>query len=297
MPKVLINQYKRQDVFRCNHRAHFRFEKSVSVYHVLKEKNCFPEGCIWFLWKCKLLNKGQSCPKGYQHVGRDCFSCKNYFEEKIIYQPEILLNPEEDKKFQRDLEEYEEWLERTRGKWVEFSGKINSVKPHFRKIRYGRKEILEFPGFLICFKEGYLDRVFFKDHIFATISRKTQQNLKFAKGDEVEFQARLRTDKGRIVLEKIRYVEFVDKKKEASWSLSEALVAKNIGTEFDCQPDKCMMCENRSLLDVVEKMGNNASLKRHLFCLVGMDDPDTCVYHLAQKMKESGSSPIQWKEF
>lgn len=283
---MLINQYKRQDVFRCSHKAHFHFEKNVSVHHVLKEKKCFPEGCIWFLWKCKLLNKGQSCPKRYQHVGRDCFSCKNYFEEKILYQPEIVLNPEEYKKFQTDLEEYEEWLENTLGKWVEFSGKVHTVKPHFRKIKYGSKEILDFPGFLISFREGYLDRVFFKDNIFVTVSRKTQQNLKFAKGDEVEFKARLRTDKGRIVLERIKYVEFLHKEEAVPGSLSQALVAKNTGTEFDCQPEKCMMCENGSLMDVVEKTVDNSSIKRHLFCLVGMDDPEACVYHLVKKIKE-----------
>jgi len=134
-------------------------------------------------------------------VGRDCFSCKNYFEEKIMYQPEIILDEEGYKKFESDLEEFEEWLEGTTGKWVEFSGTVNSVKPHFRKKRFGRKEILEFPGFLLSFKEGYLDRVFFKDHIYVTISRRTQQNIKFARGDEVEFKARLRTDRGRIVMD------------------------------------------------------------------------------------------------
>ena len=286
MQKVLINQHKRQDVFRCSHKAHFRFENNVSVHHVLKEKRCFPEGCIYFLWKCQLLNKGKSCPKGYQHVGRDCFSCKNYFDEKIIYQPEIILNPEEYKKFERDLEEFEEWLEGTVGKWVEFSGKVNSVKPHFRKIRYGTKETLSFPGFLISFKEGYLDRVFFKDHIFVTLSRRTQQNLKFARGDEVEFQARLRTDRGRIVLERIRYVEFPHKEKALSWSLSQALVAKNTGKEFDCQPEKCMLCENGCLLDVVEKTDKSSPIRRHLFCLIGVENPEECVYHLVKQIEK-----------
>jgi hypothetical protein len=283
MPKVLINQYKRQDVFRCSHQAHFRFEKNVSVYHVLKEKKCFPEGCIYFLWKCTLLNKGKSCPKGYRHVGRDCFSCKNYFDEKIIYRPEIILDEKGYKKFERELEEFEEWLEATVGKWVEFSGTVNSVKPHFRKIKFGSKEALNFPGFLISFKEGYLDRVFFKDHIFVTISKKTQQNLKFARGDEVEFKAWLRTDRGRIVLERIRYVEFLHKEEAISWSLSQALVAKNTGKELDCQPERCMMCENGCLMDVVEKADKSSPIRRHLFCLMGVENPEECVYHLVIK--------------
>ncbi|KPL03466.1 MAG: hypothetical protein AMJ73_06975 [candidate division Zixibacteria bacterium SM1_73] len=285
MQKVLINQYKRQDVFQCGHKAHFKFEKNVSVYHVLKEKRCYPEGCVYFLWKCKLLNKGHSCPKRYQHVGRNCFSCKNYFEEKITYQPEILLNKEEIEDFQRELEEFEDWLQSVVGKRIEFSGTLNSVKPHFKKKRFGSKEILNFPGFLISFKEGYLDRIFFKDHIFLTISRKTQENLKFAKGDKVEFEAFLRTDKGRIILEKARYVEFLEKRKEAFWNLSQAIVAKNTGTEFDCQPEKCLVCEQGCLLDVIEKEGQHSKTYRHLFCLAGVTDPENCVYHLAKKIK------------
>ncbi len=285
MPKVLINQYKRQDIFRCSHKAHFRFEKNVSVYHVLKEKGCFPQGCIYFLWKCRLLNKGNSCPKKYRHVGRDCFSCKNYFDEKIDYQPETLLDPEQYRKFERDLEEFEEWLEETRGKWVEFSGTINSVKPHFRKIRFGSKETISFPGFLISFTEGYLDRTLFDDHIFVTTSRRTQQNLKFARGDQVEFQARLGTDRGRIVLDRIRHIDFVNKENQAAPTVSQALVAKSTGTEFDCQPEKCMMCENGCLLDVIERGGKKSPVRRHLYCLAGVENPEECVYHLVKRME------------
>jgi hypothetical protein len=285
MQKVLINQYKRQDVFQCGHKSHFKFEKNVSVYHVLKEKGCYPEGCIYFLWKCRLLNKGHSCSKGYQHVGKNCFSCKNYFEEKISYQPELLLDKEEFGNFQRDLEGFEDWLVSVVGKRIEFSGTVNSVKPHFIKKRLGSNQILTFPGFLISFKEGYLDRVFFKDYIFLSISRKSQESLKFAKGDKVEFEATLRTDKGRIVLERIGQVEFLEKKGEAFWNESLALVAKNTGTELDCQPEKCLVCENGCLLDVVEREGERSKIYRHLFCLAGVVDPEACVYHLAKKMK------------
>jgi hypothetical protein len=285
MQKVLINQYKRQDIFQCGHKSHFKFEKNVSVYHVLKEKGCYPEGCIYFLWKCRLLNKGHSCPKGYQHVGKSCFSCKNYFEEKVWYQPEILLDKEEFENFQRDLEEFEDWLQSVVGKRIEFSGTVNSVKPHFIKKGLGSNQILTFPGFLISFKEGYLDRVFFKDYIFLSISRKSQENLRFAKGDKVEFEATLRTDKGRIILERIGHVEFSEKKGEAFWNESLALVTKNTGTELDCQPEKCLVCENGCLLDVVEREGERSKIYRHLFCLAGVVDPEACVYHLAKKIR------------
>ena len=286
MPKVMINQYKRQDVFRCSQTAHFRFEKNVSVYHVLKEKKCSPEGCIYFLWKCRLLNKGNSCPKKYQHVGRDCFSCKNYFDEKIVHQPEITLDEEAYRKFQIDLEEFEDWLEQNVGKWVEFSGIINSAKPHFKKVRFGSKETLSFPGFLISFREGYIDRTFFDDNIYLTVSRRTQQNLKFARGDEVDFQARLRTDRGRMVLERVRYVEFPHKEKEESWTQSQALVAKSTGTEIECQPEKCAMCENGCLLDVIEKTEKSSPIKRHLFCLAEVQNPEECYHHAVKRLKK-----------
>ncbi|MFX0201192.1 MAG: hypothetical protein ACFFCW_34170, partial [Candidatus Hodarchaeota archaeon] len=120
MQKILINQHKRQDVFKCAHKAHFKFDKNVSVYHVMREKNCFPQGCIYFVWRCKLINKGKRCPKGYEHVGRKCFGCKYYYEEKVCHQPDVILDDEEFKKFEKSLEEYEEWLESVVGKDVEF---------------------------------------------------------------------------------------------------------------------------------------------------------------------------------
>lgn len=202
-----------------------------------------------------------------------------------MYQPEILLDKEEFGNFQRDLEEFEDWLQSVVGKRIEFSGTVNSVKPHFIKKRLGSKEILAFPGFLISFKEGYLGRVFFKDYIFLSISRKSQENLKFAKGDKVEFEATLRMGKGRIILERIGHVEFSEKKRGAFWNLSQALVAKNTGTELDCQPEKCLVCEKGCLLDVVEKEGERSKIYRHLFCLAGVPDPESCVYHLAKKIR------------
>ena len=41
-PRELINQYKRRDVFRCSHESHLHFKSAVSVFHVIKEKKCYP---------------------------------------------------------------------------------------------------------------------------------------------------------------------------------------------------------------------------------------------------------------
>lgn len=61
------NQYKRLDVFRCKLDFHEAFDGKVSVYHVLKVKRCLHEGCFYFKWHCRLLEKGarcRSCPQG-----------------------------------------------------------------------------------------------------------------------------------------------------------------------------------------------------------------------------------------
>lgn len=291
MQKILINQHKRQDVFRCDHKAHFKFDKNVSVYHVLREKKCFPQGCVYFVWKCQLLNKGRSCPKGYQHVGRKCFGCKYYYEDKVCYQPEVILAQEKFEEFNQSLEEYEEWLRSVVGKDVEFSGEINSVKPHLKKIVSGPKRNTLFKGFLLSFKQGFIDRVFLDDYLYALVSTKSHEKNRFAAGDKLDFLARLRVDHGRIVLDRIRRVEFDEKADNPSWDFGQAIVAKNVGTELDCQPEKCLRCEKGCLLDVVEKIGSKDKISRHLFCLAGTEDPEVCFYDLKKKVEKNKLKP------
>jgi hypothetical protein len=286
MQKILINQHKRQDVFRCGHKAHFKFDKNVSVYHVLRERNCFPQGCIYFLWKCQLLNKGRRCPKGYEHVGRKCFGCKYYYEDKVCHQPEVILENQEFEEFKKSLEEYEEWLESVVGKDVEFSGEINTVKPHLKKIITGSRRSMFFKGFLLSFKQGFVNRVFFDDYTYASVSTKSHEKNRFARGDKVDFLARLRVDHGRIVLDKIRRIEFTEKRDAPSWDFSQAIVAKNVGTELDCQPEKCLRCEKGCLLDVVERSESKDKISRHLFCLAGTEDPEVCFYDLKKKVEK-----------
>jgi len=285
MQRILKNQYKRQDIFRCSHKAHYKFEKNVSVYHVLLEKKCFPQGCLYFFWKCRLLNKGRSCPKGFEHVGRKCFGCKEYYEEKVCYQPELLLKQNEFEKFKNSLEEYEEWLGEVSGRDVEFSGEINSIKPLLKKTIYPRGTSLKFKGFLLNFKNGWINRVFLDDYLYAWVSVGVQKKQNFSKGDKLDFKARLLIDRGRIVLGKVRYVEFSEKTDKLSWDLSEALVAKSTGTELDCQPERCLACEKGCLLDVVDKSAHTEKAYRHLFCLAGIKDPENCVYDLKKKLE------------
>jgi len=290
MQKTLINQYKREDVFRCGHKSHFKFEKNVSVHHVLKEKKCFPLGCIYFQWKCRVLNKGNGCPKGFKHVGKSCFSCKYYFEEKLCYQPEVLLSEKEYRDFQRELEDYDAWLEELMGKSIAVRGVINSINPHFRKVIFYKKEQMIFLGFLVSFKSGYIDRVFYDDYFYLNTSTKTQKDYSFICGDRIDFWAKLKTDRGRIVFYSPKEIEVTRKEPEDTfstnpeWNFEEALVAKKTGTEFGAQPEKCFACDKGILLDISEEDLKRKRNYRHLFCLQGTKNPETCLYDLKKKI-------------
>ena len=112
---MMRNCYKREDVFVCRHDMHRGFDYRVSAHHVLREKNCYPHGCVDFLWKCKLLDKGGTCPKGYRHVGNNCTECRHYDEEKIHRYPELLISAMEYRAYQRECRRFDDWLDTHEG--------------------------------------------------------------------------------------------------------------------------------------------------------------------------------------
>ncbi|MDH4223557.1 MAG: hypothetical protein OEV55_08470 [candidate division Zixibacteria bacterium] len=290
MQRTLVNQHKREDVFRCGHTSHFKFENSVSVYHVLKEKKCFPQGCIYFQWKCRVLNKGNGCPKRYKHVGKSCFSCKYYYEEKLCYQPEVLLNEQGFKIFKRELEDYDVWLEELLTKRVTVGGVVNSIKPHLRKKIFHKKEKMSFLGFLVSFKSGYIDRVFFNDYFYLNLTPGTRKRHPLNSGDKIDFFARLKSDRGRIVFYHPEEIEITPQETEtepahnSELNSSEILVARKTGTEFDVQPEKCFACDRGILLDISEEDLKRKRFYRHLFCLEGIKNPESCLYDLKKKI-------------
>ena len=129
------NQYKRLDVFRCRLQSHDSFAGRVSVYHVLKVKRCLPEGCIWFDWRCRLLEKGGACRKGYHFPGKNCNGCRYYYEEKVHKVPEVLLDRDSYRNFQAELEEFEDWLRENLGRRLEVFARVSQVGPQLTKLR------------------------------------------------------------------------------------------------------------------------------------------------------------------
>ena len=293
LSRTIVNLYKRHDVFKCIHQSHTHFEHRVSVYHVLKEKQCYPQGCIYFNWKCRILNKGKTCSRKFKHVGKNCFSCKEFYDEKEIYKPELLLKKDDYQNFLRQLNTYDDWLDELNGKEVDFSGTINSVKPSFSKNNEHRKNQLSFDGFLITFKGGFINLDHFDDFVYAKVSSRMQHRYKFCTGDKLNFYARIQAQRGRILLFRLNRIDIEEKKDGEIWTESKAQLAHRTGTIINMQYDKCLNCEKGSLID----SSTGSKKQRLLLCLEGMNDPHHCIYtlskllltdHCAKKERDQG---------
>ena len=282
----MINPYKRLDIFKCKTLGHEKFEHRVSAHHVIRVKNCFPQGCIYFLWRCMRLNKGQSCTKGYNHVGRNCFGCKHYFDEKVHNQPVLLLSEHEYTQFLAELEDFEDWLESLANKMIDIEGRIQTVKPALTKIIHHQSSHLNLTGYFIHFNEAFLDTTHWQDHCYGLIYPDQQERFQFAPGDKVEFRAKITPDRGRLIFKKINSVEFIDRSQQPTWTKSQALVVKHTIISFNNQPTKCLHCDQGMLVDVIDKSRPQWERSRELFCLKSFPSPDVCYYAVEKKLVE-----------
>jgi hypothetical protein len=283
---ALINQYKRHDIFRCTHDSHSHFNHAVSVYHVLKVKQCFPDGCTYFRWKCRNLNKGISCPKKYRHVGRLCFSCRSFYDVKEINRPEMIVPHAQFEQFQGEFKEFENWLEQHAGRQVDFSGSISSVKPEYllRKVKKSAHVILK--GFLLTFNNCSINKIRFNDIIYAPVSISMQNRCNFTFGDVVFCSGYFTVNNGMIILRKIRSIETLEKKSSACWTESQARVMQRTGTILPYQSAKCHACENGTLLHVFHD-GDSLPQSRALFCLEGVSDPELCSFKIKKLLMQT----------
>jgi len=128
------------------------------------------------------------------------------------------------------------------------------------------------------------------------ISPKTQNDHRLIPGVKIDFWAKLKTDKGRIVFYNPNEIELTHKDLEetfseaSEWDFSKILVAKKTGTEFDVQPEKCFACAKGILLDISEEDSKRKRNYRHLFCLQGIKNPKNCIYDLKKKLECKSSS-------
>ncbi len=278
LSQTITNHYKRHDIFRCTHQSHTHFGYRVSVFHVLKEKECFPKGCIYFNWRCRLLNKGQTCPKKFKHVGRNCFNCREFYDEKELLKPELLVGEKDYALFLKNLQRFEDWLNTVRGREIDFSGTIHCLKPSFYKKAESPERQISFDGFLLNFSSGYVNLDYFDDPVYAKIGSAVQHRLKLGTGDKVNFRAHIKEVRGRIVLLRVRGIDIDEKAAEEIWTESRAQLAKSTGTIIPGHHERCLRCDRGSLLDIV----SDEKKQRMMLCLEGIQDPDYCIYSVSK---------------
>lgn len=278
------NPYKRQDVFSCNYETHAKFDYHVSVYHVMRSKKCYPQGCVMFKWDCERKKKGSRCPRGYDYVGRLCEGCTYYQDEKIHYQPRLLLSNAEFEQFLVELEEFEEWLsvnlDHDRQIWCH----IDSVKPRFKRMISSGKGHFRLDGYLLVISHGFIGLDEFNDYFYVNITPRQQDRWRFAPGDSFDAIARFGMDRGRVVFHRLRAVDIEHRSGKDTWNNSQALVARLSAKPFSQQPEMCIRCRYGALVDTVEYRRDQKTFRRSLICLQGITDPQVCSVNAFEKI-------------
>ena len=285
MQSTYRNQYKRHDIFSCNHSAHYRFGGAVSTYYILQEKKCYPEGCINFIWRCHLLNKGHACPRKYQHVGRKCFSCKQFYEEKYCQQPRIRVSEDEYRQFLRDREDFDFWISQNLHQQVQIDAGLVSIKPDLQIIPNGARMRFRFRGWILVFNSVYIGYDLFDDTAFGWISDKTQKLFRFVAGDRFEAEAQFNFQSGRLLFNRIHNIEKIESGENKPPDLSRIMVATETASSIPVQPEKCIRCPQGILIENDLTDRDKSQQRRSLVCLEGVRNPLECLYHLSGKLR------------
>jgi hypothetical protein len=284
------NCYKREDVFICRHDTHRRFDFHVSAWHVLREKHCYPDGCVSFLWRCKLLDKGGSCLKRYRHVGNNCTQCRYYTEEKIHRRPEVLLPAGEFDAFRAECQSFDEWFEDNGQRLALVGGRVTHVHPHLLRRVDGAHTSLHLRGFFARLDPAYIGMHGFDDALYVRFSRSQQERHGLAAGDEVETEAWVRFDRGRVVAEQVRRIHVDARAGARPVGWNDALLDRSSAVRLSGQPGRCLRCERGLLIDV-EQLGtvrgaSGGRPRRELLCLAGIGRPEGCPYEGLLKLQE-----------
>lgn len=281
----MINSYKRLDVFRCSQEAHQHFGGRVSVYHVLKEKSCYPQGCIYFLWHCVLMVKGNRCIHGYQYVGKNCKGCTYYTEEKVHLQPELMLDEKQYERFQEELEDFETWLVDIRFQRLAVAGRIKNIKPWFEQTLVHRRNHMRLRGYLLVFKKGFIGTESFDDTFYVRISEKLMQTYRFVPKMKVEMLGEIREDRGRVVIHRPKRIEILKQGWGHAWTREQALVAVKTATLLKEQSEQCLSCQWGALTDVIDQREEEQKRFRNLYCLKGIINPNGCYINVSESLK------------
>jgi hypothetical protein len=266
----------------------------MSPFYILNEKQCFPDGCVYFHWKCRLLAKKKTCFRGFTHVGKKCFNCKYFYEEKRHQYPELIIQKEEPISFIDQFSEFEEWIYNLKSKRVACEGTVAGITPDLSLKHYGNRQNISAHGFLIRFNEGFIDDHLLEDPFYLSISAMSQNKLLLRTGDNIEFEANLIVDRGRLKFIKSGRFQFYERGIEKPMRKNDVLVALQTYTIQENQPEKCKACTYGMLVDM-ENSTNGPS--RATICLQGIVDYRYCTIAVKQRDSDNGDSCINttWK--
>ncbi len=288
---MLRNCYKQDDIFVCRHEAHRGFAYQVSAYHVLREKACFPRGCVDFRWRCLRLERGQTCDRGLKHVGRPCGSCRHFRDEKIHRYPELRVSEEEYHAFLDECRRFDEWLEDHVGQRLEVGGRVTEIRPHLVKTVDGRRQSLRLRGFLLRLDPGYMGRDGFRDGIYLHISGPQQDRARVAAGDSVDALGVIRFDRGRLVADSIRRLRVEERSGEEPARWNRALLDQAGAVQVPGQAERCLRCERGLLIDIEDlEVRDRRGPRREMLCLEGIGRPEDCPYEALRALQ--GGRPI-----
>lgn len=272
MQIVRKNLYKQSEVFRCVHDVHLHFKSEMSPFHILMEKKCFPHGCIYFQWKCKLLAKQSRCFRNFTQVGKKCFNCRYFYEEKIHQYPEFLHQQVTPSEYLENFDDFNEWVQHLKARRPICEGKVSEVRPDFILKKHLNNYHLVLKGYLVRFQEGYIDNQFFQDKFYLSISTLTQNKLLIRKDDIVEFEAKLILDRGRFKFVKSGNFYFTQRG-DPAFILKYDVIAQKTFTMHPEQPGKCLNCQHGMLVDIENR---DPGPKRTVLCLQGIQEPKDC---------------------
>jgi hypothetical protein len=297
MATVIRNLYKAVGLFSCRHPAHKQFGYEVSPYHIFHVKRCQGIGCVEFLWRCHTFEKGQACPRGFQHVGRACFSCKQYHEEKVNYLAETTLDEVELAEFIDHLREYEGWLESMNSRLIEFAGDIDSVTPHLEMHIEPNGRAVEMDGFYITFERGHVNRDIFDDRLYLKLSGGRLERLGIAPRDHLECKAYFTESRGRIILRKPKQIEINRNGNKSNINVSRALVGRATGKIIVGPVEPCQGCSYLSLVDIDDRRRQTPALYRRFYCLRGVADSENCPVRLAGLLTSNPPDEMPQRRF
>jgi len=186
------------------------------------------------------------------------------------------------------FEEFESWLESVRYRRQSIAGRISIIKPWFERSFQHRESHLALRGYLLIFKQGFIGRTLLEDAFYGRIPESMMQQYQFLPKMKVEFEGEVRESRGRIVIHRPGKVEVHSRGWGRPFTRSRSLVDVKTATYFRKQPERCLTCRFGNLVDVRDTSSEGRLERprtfRHLYCLKGIPDPESCGIKVLEKL-------------